>query len=60
MLRCFGAFLVVFSGLSLVVRMYGMFEWFSAVALALFAFDFAITHWASAPRVVRTRDEQRP
>jgi hypothetical protein len=57
MLRAFGAFLVVFSILSLVVHLDGVSSVFGTGALSLFAIDLLLAQFAKNPRPSRMRGE---
>lgn len=50
MLRPFGAFLVVFSVLSLIVHLEQLGSVFAMGALSLFAIDLLVARFAKAPR----------
>ena len=55
MLRAFGAFLVLFSILSLLVHLEGLGSLFAIGALSLFAVDQWITQFAKTARPSRMR-----
>jgi hypothetical protein len=57
MLREFGAFLVVFSILSLLVQLNVLGNVFGMAALSLFAIDELVSQFAKAPRSSRMRGE---
>ena len=57
MLRAFGAFLMVFSLLSLVVNLNGVSSAFAIAALLSFAIDFTLAHFDKSPGSSRV-DEQ--
>jgi hypothetical protein len=60
MLRALGAFLVVFSILSLVVHLNALGSVFGTGALSLFAIDQLVAQFARAPRSSRMREEPLP
>lgn len=57
MLRAFGAFLVVFSVLSLVVQLEALGAVFAICALCFFAMEPLLARLAPAPRSSRMREE---
>ena len=57
MLRAFGAFLLIFTLLGLVVHISGVVELFGVGALALFGIDLAVTHFAKSANVLKTRGD---
>jgi len=57
MLRAFGAFLVVFSILSLVVNLNALGSGFGIAALFLFAIDELFAQFAKTPHSSRLRGE---
>lgn len=60
MLRAFGAFLVLFSLLSLVVHLQALGSLFAVAALCFFAIDPLKAQFAPAPRSSRMREEPLP
>ena len=57
MLRALGAFLVVFSVLSLVVHLNGLSGVFGAGALSVFGIDLMLAQFATTPRSSKMRGE---
>ena len=57
MLRAFGAFLVVFSILSLVVHLQALGSVFGMGALSVFAIDQLLAQFVKTPRSSRMRGE---
>jgi hypothetical protein len=55
MLRVFGAFLSIFWLLGVVVHLDGLADLFGATALALFAIDLLLVHFASRAHASRAR-----
>ena len=60
MLRPFGAFLVVFSILSLLVQLNVLGSVFGMAALSLFALDVLMAQLAKSPRPSRMRGQSLP
>lgn len=60
MLRAFGAFLVVFSILSLLVQLNALGSVFGMAALSLFGIDELMAQLAKSPRPSRMRGQSLP
>jgi hypothetical protein len=57
MLRAFGAFLLVFTLLGLVVHISAVVELFGVAAVALFGIDLAVTHFAKNANVLKAPED---
>jgi len=60
MLRTFGAFLLVFALLSLIVHLRGMFMVFGTTGVALCGLDYALARLSREPRVSKMRRQLVP
>jgi hypothetical protein len=57
MLRTFGAFLLIFTLLGLVVHIKGVVELFGGAAVTLFSIDLAVTHFARNANILKAPED---